>query len=230
MHPVLFFDTINIETPCDKIYRRLGYRKGITSIEPRQAKEVEASISSARSLIKLRGAALRLPIGEKKDSRIILSGVSEPFRSRRLAGFLRGCDETLLMAATAGGEIMAAIEEAAGDGRLTKGVVFDAAASEMVDAALDWLMSYFARELRRENKALTKRRFSAGYGDFLLENQGTIFRMLELERIGVRITESFVLVPEKSVTAIAGVLGARSDLTTEIRSCTQNTERKKSLL
>jgi cobalamin-dependent methionine synthase I len=111
------------------------------------------------------------------------------------------------MGTTAGSAVMAAIAEDTGGNRLTRGVVFDATASEMVDASMDWIISYFARELRRENKALTENRFSAGYGDFLLENQQTIFRLLELERIGVQITASFVLIPEKSVTAIAGVKG-----------------------
>ena len=111
------------------------------------------------------------------------------------------------MGATAGSEVMAAIAgEATGD-RLTRGVVLDAVASEMVDASLDWIMSYFRRELRRENKTLTEKRYSAGYGDFLLENQGVLFRLLELDRIGVAITDNFILIPEKSVTAIAGVRG-----------------------
>src|SRR5574340_416281 len=209
MYPIVFFDTITIETPYEKIYRRLGYRKGITSMEARQEREVEKYITAALSLIRLRGAALRLPLKGKNASHVVMAGKAgeEAFQSRQLARFLRECDEALLMAATAGSEIMAAIAEYAAGDCLTRGVVFDATASEMVDAALDWLMSYFARELRRENKIITGSRFSAGYGDFLLENQGTIFRMLEMERIGVQITESFVLMREKSVTAIAGLRG-----------------------
>jgi cobalamin-dependent methionine synthase I len=59
--------------------------------------------------------------------------------------------------------------------------------------------------LRREGRHLTSRRYSAGYADFVLENQAIFFRELELEKLGVQLTASFILVPEKSVTAIAGI-------------------------
>jgi hypothetical protein len=209
MYPTVFFDTIIIETPRERIYRRLGYRQGITRMPAGQEAEVEKYISEALSLIRLRGAGRRLPVRGKNDSQVVLadSAGDEVFQSRRLARFFGECREALLMGATAGSAVMAAIAEDTGGNRLTRGVVFDATASEMVDASMDWIISYFARELRRENKALTEKRFSAGYGDFLLENQQTIFRLLELERIGVQITASFILIPEKSVTAIAGVKG-----------------------
>jgi cobalamin-dependent methionine synthase I len=157
----------------------------------------------------LQGAGLRLPLRKKNETEVVLAGRcgDEVLKSRLLARFLGACDEAVLMGATAGREVMAAISEDVGGNHVTRGVVFDAAASEMVDASLDWIMSYFARELRRENRILTESRFSAGYGDFLLENQGAMFRLLDLGRLDVQITESFVLIPEKSVTALAGVKG-----------------------
>ena len=87
----------------------------------------------------------------------------------------------------------------------TRGVVLDAAASEITDAALDWIAGYFDQILRRERKRLLHARYSAGYGDLLLENQRTMHRLLTLEKIGVTITESCILIPEKSVTAITGI-------------------------
>jgi len=109
------------------------------------------------------------------------------------------------MGATAGNDIMKAIEGDTAMGNLSRSVVFDATASEMVDASLDWIMGYLKQSLLRGNKILMQKRYSAGYGDFSLENQKTIHRLLELDRMGVKITESCILVPEKSVTAIAGV-------------------------
>lgn len=207
MQPTVFFNSIIIEAPLKRIYKRLGYRQGITRIPSERESEVEKYISEALSLIKLRGVGRRLPVWWKNDHQVILADGAgdEVFKSRRLSRFFGECREALLMGATAGIDVTAAIAEDAGGNRLTRGVVFDATASEMVDASLDWIMSYFARELRRESKMLTEKRFSAGYGDFLLENQLKVFRLLELERIGVKITESFVLIPEKSVTAIAGI-------------------------
>ncbi|MFA4915476.1 MAG: hypothetical protein WC560_02250 [Syntrophales bacterium] len=204
MHSPIFFDTISISVPHKRIYGRLGYRRGVTRIPSRQQEAVEQYIEDAGSLIHLQGTALRLPIKENDTARITLSN-DLIFESRQLAAFLKHCQEVILMGATAGNDIMRAIEKDAASDNLKRSVVFDAAASEMADASLDWIMSYFKQNLRRENKTLMQKRYSAGYGDFLLENQKTIHRLLELDRIGVKITASCILVPEKSVTAIAGV-------------------------
>ncbi|MGC9975923.1 MAG: vitamin B12 dependent-methionine synthase activation domain-containing protein, partial [Syntrophales bacterium] len=81
----------------------------------------------------------------------------------------------------------------------------DAAASEIVEAALDWIMDYFKQSLKRENRRLLGKRYSAGYGDLFLETQKTMYRLLQLDKIGIEITESCMLVPEKTVTAITGI-------------------------
>jgi cobalamin-dependent methionine synthase I len=138
--------------------------------------------------------------------RVVL-GTGAEIASRSLARFLKGCGEALLIGATSGGAVMDAIREDAGGGDMTRGVVVDAVASEMTDAALDWIAGFFNRLLTREQGRLTKGRFSAGYGDFLLENQRMIHDLLDLDRIGVTINENCILIPEKSVTAVAGIHG-----------------------
>ncbi len=49
------------------------------------------------------------------------------------------------------------------------------------------------------------RRYSPGYGDFPLASQREIFNLLHCEKIGLTLTESLMISPTKSVTAIAGV-------------------------
>jgi hypothetical protein len=89
---------------------------------------------------------------------------------------------------------------------VTRAVVLDAAASEIVDAALDWIMAYCNQGLRREGKMLMNTRYSAGYGDLALDSQRAFYRLLGLERLGVSMTDTCILVPEKSVTAVTGVV------------------------
>lgn len=204
MDKVHYFKNISIATPFAQIYRRLGYRKGVTDLSPRDKAQTEGYIETALSLIRLQGAARRLPIQPEGKSSVSLPGEAT-FESRRLVKFLSGSDEILLMGATAGPEIMAAIQEDAAGRNVTRGVVLDAAASEVVDAALDWIMAYYNQILRREGKRLLSTRYSAGYGDLALENQRTMYHLLALEKIGVEITETCMLVPEKSVTAITGI-------------------------
>jgi hypothetical protein len=204
MDDIRYFNNISIATPLSQIYRRLGYRKGVTELTPRDQAETGRYIETALSLIRLQGAARRLPVLMEGKSSLRLPEEAT-FESRRLLKFLGGSDEILLMGATAGPEIMAAIQEDAAGRNVTRGVVLDATASETVDAALDWIMAFYNQTLRRQGKRLLPARYSAGYGDLALENQRTMYRLLALEKIGIEITESCMLIPEKSVTAITGI-------------------------
>lgn len=127
------------------------------------------------------------------------------FRSKKLSAFLRNCREVILMGATSGSAIMEAIRDKTGRNDLTAAVVYDATASEMTDGALEWIMQYMNQALRREGKTLLPRRFSAGYADFALENQKIIYEKLQMDKFGVQINPSYILIPEKSVTAITGI-------------------------
>ena len=181
--------------PGREIFRRLGYRKGITRIGEDQKEVIEDYIEYALSLIHLRGAGRRISIKEKRFSNIVLSN-SIVFESKDLSKMIGDCEEIILMGATAGDDVIESIRGDTEANQLTRGVVLDAVASEMVDASLDWIVDYFNHDLRRENKQLTKRRFSAGYGDFILENQKVIYDTLQLGRIGVQINENYILIPE----------------------------------
>ncbi len=200
-----YFETIPLVPPRPAIFRRLGYRRDATRIGAGLSREIEGYLTEAQELITLRGTARRLSCRIEPPARVILSA-GTVFESRKLTRFLKDAGELLLMGATAGAAVMEAIQADTSGGNVTRGVVLDAAASETVDAALDWITAYFRQLLRREGKALLNSRFSAGYGDFALENQRVMHRLLQLEQLGVAITPTCLLVPEKSVTAVTGII------------------------
>ena len=206
MESIVFLEKISMDPPCEKIYQRLGFKKRITQIPASQQKETDHFINEASLLISLKGSLLRLAINHNDGEKIFFDG-GLTFTSKKLSTFLRDCREAVLMGATAGSAIMEAIKDKTRQDDLGAAVVYDATASEMTDAALDWIMDYINQQLRREGKALLPRRFSAGYADFNLENQRAIYDMLQMGKIGVKITPNFILLPEKSVTAISGICG-----------------------
>ena len=201
---IKYFDPIALPTPKDRIYSRLGFAKGITKLDEKQREEVEGYIEKALEIVELKGVGAILPIKKIESSKIILTE-DITFASEALAKFLVDSKELLLMAATAGSRIVKAISKDSAGKDITAAVVFDAVASEMTDNALSWISSYFNRQLSRESKQLTSRRFSAGYGDFLLENQKIIYDLLKLGQLGISLSDKYILIPEKSVTAVAGI-------------------------
>jgi hypothetical protein len=208
MPPIIFFNSISINKPYrEGIYKRLGFREGITQLTKQQKKETDRYIDDAITHMQLKGAGLRIPIQKKNDREIFLSD-DVILKSGKLTIFLYPSEEIILMGATAGTEIIEEITSVIANQEVTRGVVYDATASEMVDASLTWIMDYFNRKLVSENKKVFKKRFSAGYGDFPLRNQKTIYRLLMLDKIGVKIMNSYMLVPEKSVIAITGIVSS----------------------
>jgi Vitamin B12 dependent methionine synthase, activation domain. len=201
---LIFPGNISIVPPYAKIYSRLGYKKRITRLSLSQQKETDLLIEEAVSIISLKGSILRTIISKNDGEEITLSA-NLIFNSKKLAALLLNCPEAVLMGATAGSSIMDAIRKKTNQDDLAAAVVYDATASEMTDAALDWIMDYLNQRLRREGKRLLPRRFSAGYADFKLENQKMIYEKLQMDKIGVTINSGFILLPEKSVTAITGI-------------------------
>jgi hypothetical protein len=198
------FSTINIDIPKDKIYARLGFARGKTLVDDKQKRGYADFMAQASELLALQGASLRLTITEKDGDKITLEN-NIIFKSISLAELLRDCDEVLLLGATAGIAIHDATKKCITTDEMTKGVVLDAVASECVDKSLDWIMEYFNVQLRREGKTFSRFRFSAGYGDFSLDNQRVFFDNLDLAQFGVCLTASSMFIPEKTVTAIVGI-------------------------
>ena len=201
---VTILDHIIIAPPVAKIYSRLGFKKKITSLSSDHRQETDRYMEEAASIIRLQGSFLRLSIRKNDGLTITLEGRTT-FRSEKLSAFLGESRDAVLMGATAGKPIMDAIGEKTAQGNLTAAVVYDATASEMTDAALDWIMNYVNGRLRREGRRLLPRRFSAGYADFSLDNQKAMHKKLQMEKIGVSITPDCILHPEKSVTAIGAI-------------------------
>lgn len=204
LYSLTFLEKIILEPPVHRIYSRMGFKKQSTTLSSSQKNETDHNIREAASLIFLQGLFHPIPVLQNNGQTVELAG-GLSFTSRKLAAFLADCREAVLLGATAGHAIMDAIREKTEQGHLTAAVVYDATASEMVDGALDWMMDYINRQLRREGKHLLSRRFSAGYADFALSNQKTVYEKLQMDKAGVTLSPDYILCPEKSVTAICGV-------------------------
>ena len=108
MKAVTFFESITISPPMEKIYKRLGYRKGLTHCNEKQKAQVEDYVEKALSLIQLKGAAKILQLEKKGHSQVALSeGIV--LKSQKLAKFLQDSKDILIMGTTSGRKIMDAI-------------------------------------------------------------------------------------------------------------------------
>lgn len=165
----------------------------------------ELSLQRARHALQalMPGGCIRLvPLQIQQDEVII---EDRPIQSASLAAYLKGCDMALVMLSTLYQNASDAIQLAFANHRADEAVMLDAAASVAADAGLDFLMQDASRMLRPFGKTVLTRRFSPGYGDCSIEYQKTLMDILSDQPLGVTLTDSFMLQPEKSVLAIGGI-------------------------
>ena len=125
-------------------------------------------------------------------------------RSRSLSRNLRGCENVYLMAATLGIGPDRLIARASVT-HMSRAVTLQAAAAAMIEAWCDEVNQKIIKEAS-EQGLYCRPRFSPGYGDFPLEYQQDFAHILRMQKeIGVSLTESLLMIPTKSVTAIIGI-------------------------
>ncbi len=201
---IKYFESIPAVPKREMILSRLGYRKDITVLHSNELLQLEEAIQLGGSLCKPAGAYLLVPIASLSDCEIALdNGIRFP--SRSLAKLLKDSLSVVLMASTVGKEVTERIFHEVKKGDASKGLIIDSVASQTADATLDWMVSFLDKILVREGKKLTRHRYSPGFGDLPLSFQKDIFDALQLEELDMALTEKFMLEPEKSVLAIAGV-------------------------
>lgn len=138
-----------------------------------------------------------------REPHVALVGTSLVLPGADIADHVRGARKVALMACTLGiaSERALRIHAAVSP---TDALLYDAAASALVEAAANEAEDAIASQATAEGLHAGSR-FSPGYGDFPLSVQPAFLAAVDAaRRIGLTATESFMLVPSKSVTAVVG--------------------------
>jgi len=123
-------------------------------------------------------------------------------KSRTAEHMLAQCDQVILMACTLGAtfETMLRAEQARD---MANAAILNACGSALVEAGCDAAEQEL--KARFPGRFLTDR-FSPGYGDLPLSLQPALCTTLDVQRrLGIYLTDSFLMVPSKSVTALIGL-------------------------
>ncbi|KMZ54728.1 vitamin B12 dependent-methionine synthase activation domain-containing protein [Dorea sp. D27] len=125
-------------------------------------------------------------------------------RSRSLSKNLKGCDMAAVLGATLGIEIDMYMKKLSIT-NMAKAVIVQSCAAALLEEYVDSCQLEIEQEAKERGLYL-RPRFSPGYGDFPIEHQEQILRMLDTaKKIGLTMTGSSMLTPTKSVTAVIGM-------------------------
>ena len=139
---------------------------------------------------------------ERKDGTLRLPEADLTLPGKDAQTMLADCGRVVLLGCTLGVEFESMLRaEQARD--MAKAVLLDACGSAWVEAGCDQAEREIAA--RFPGQYLTDR-FSPGYGDLPLSMQPAICAALDLgRRLGVHVSERFLMNPSKSVTALIGI-------------------------
>ena len=182
-----------------EIYRYLGYKTGMDL-----PKEIETSVEEIldnvlkQSVPKVCYKYFETKVGEQVDFGFV------NVESKELASNLEGCTETVIFGATIGIYTDRQIQK---EQILSpvRALIYQAVGAAVVEAVCDDFNEWIRQKEKEKGRDICPR-FSPGYGDVSLSIQKSIFQELSLAKLaGITLTDSLLMIPEKSVTAIIGI-------------------------
>ena len=180
------------DIPIDmrEVWARLG---GIGAVSEEKIREVIAEIGAVAT-----PAFLADDMSVRVNNGICLSTENLMIASADFAKIAGGCSRVMMIAATLGAGVDRLIHKKSAIS-VAEGFIFDAVASAMVEGLVD------LSEIRSTSGYEHTKRFSPGYGDMPLSLQGEIINILDGRRLGITLSESGMMLPRKTVTALIGM-------------------------
>jgi hypothetical protein len=198
-------ETLESEVFQQEVLRYLGYRGA--QADERVASQIALVVKEAQANVNAKNVFGIWDCRIEADT-VSLDGVN--IKSRDLACHLNGCAHVVLFAATLGtGADNLLRRYSALD--MEKAVIAQAVCAAMIERYCDTVVCEAAQSPRLDG-LYPVMRFSPGYGDFDISWQKDMLKLLNCEkRIALTLTDGYMLIPSKSVTAVAGFSKEKAD-------------------
>ncbi|MCC8080689.1 MAG: methionine synthase [Lachnospiraceae bacterium] len=179
----------------NEVLMYLGHRG--QDVTPEVQRQIQNDMEEVKRNVVPRLVYSRLPVRN--------GGISGfPMKGNDIREVLLPCCEAVLLAVTAGAQIEQVLMRHEVT-NMADAVIMDACASVAVENICDDFEADLREQLKHENLYLTSR-FSPGYGDFPIDTQIKLCEILNTSRrIGLTVTDRYLMVPRKSVTAVMGI-------------------------
>ena len=184
-----------------EIFRYLGYKNGARP-EGGTLKMIESAEAKVGAAAEPKHTCGYFALSFPAEGAVKIGDIY--IESSALRRNLNGCKGAWLFAATLGVGVDQLISKLTALGRMSEALAAQAAAAALIEAYCDEVNDALRDEAAARGLKL-RPRFSPGYGDFSIEHQRDIARELDTaRRLGLTVTDSLMLAPMKSVTAVIG--------------------------
>ncbi len=128
----------------------------------------------------------------------------------KIIHYLSSAVQVIVIALTIGPKLENKVSTYFISGEYTSGLLLDAAGTASVEVAADQVCEFIKRQSAQQGY-VTLPRFSPGYGDWDITVQPLILELANAHEINVTATDSCMLLPRKSITAVIGLTANQHD-------------------
>ncbi len=136
-------------------------------------------------------------------TRVVIEG-SVVFQSEVIARLLEQCEKAAVLLVTIGSHLEEMVCRLAEDKLMHQATVLDAIGSVATVKLADFVQNRVS-EIAHARGLCISRRFSPGYCDWDVSQQKIIFRTVNGDSVGVRLTGGCQMFPRKSISGIIGI-------------------------
>ncbi|MFH0842242.1 MAG: vitamin B12 dependent-methionine synthase activation domain-containing protein [Bacteroidota bacterium] len=197
------FDFRDLKLTVHQLESAMGYKEGES---PEVISDLVADIlKEAASICKIRAEYRIFENISYDDIQKTIKIKNLIFDIKKIIyGQIKKSDAAALFLCTAGEEIGLRSRKSMKDGDLLKGYVYDVVGSEAVEAAADLMQDHLEVNMKCLGSNITNR-FSPGYCGWMVVEQHKLFSLMPDNYCGIRLNESALMDPVKSVSGIIGI-------------------------
>ncbi|MFA5143537.1 MAG: vitamin B12 dependent-methionine synthase activation domain-containing protein [Candidatus Omnitrophota bacterium] len=209
--------TITID--WDWVKTRVSTREKLTRIHAVETKEalldsLGKALEEARSKAAPKIAIVKKFIAKFETASFTLED-GPVISTKELSAYIKGANHIYAFLATIGKDVEEKATSYMNGGDHLSGYLLDRIGSFAVESMAKNAEDALRRKLQLKNLSVSMR-FSPGYCDWPIEEQSKIAQIIDFSSVGVTLTQSCVMVPRKSITAVVAV--GPGDLFKDIRS------------
>ena len=175
---------------------------GLRNVRNFDEKKLLDACEEAQILLETQGSWFFYDYDYKNQT--ILSEIPVIISGKSISRHLENCDKVICMAVTIGESIETEITNKFDRGEYIASILLDAAATTAVEQAADAIEKKIKQDISSKGYSM-RWRFSPGYDDWSLSQQLEIYNLSGAESIGIRLSDSMMMIPRKSITALIGL-------------------------
>ncbi|MBU0517706.1 hypothetical protein KKA00_08005 [bacterium] len=187
----------------NQVYSRMGFKPAKADIPESMLAMVDEAIQLGKALAEPKACYQYFPIMRTEPNMIEIEG-QFVIQSAKVYDWMAGCQGLYIGAVTLGPELDQTVAEMMADNYVTKGFLVNAYGAQAAEAAMVELNHIITQETETNGFA-TSKRYSPGYGDWAISAQKDVLQAINAAQIGISLTDNYLMIPEKSVSAIIGM-------------------------